>query len=74
MPDFGLEVVFVVMGPREQGRNEFLQMWRYDLGRKGVDRKLDISKNGLDNLAIGRRKEYKQSGKYLRVHFVRDGV
>ena len=58
MPDLGLEVIFVVMGPREQCGNEIFQMWCYDLRRKGVDRKLDISKDGFDNLAIGRREEY----------------
>lgn len=68
MPHFQLEVILVIMRPIQERGHQVFEMRPEELYRQGVNDKFDETKNGFDDLPIGRGEKDKHRRKYFVVH------
>ena len=74
MTDLGFEVILVIVGPAQQGRNKLLEMGSKQVYMHSVDSQLDVPEGRFDNLPVVRCDEYEECCKYLSVHLRRDEI
>ncbi len=68
MANFGLEMIFMVVGPAEEGGDDGTEMRSKEVNGHGGDGELNISKRRFDDFAIGRREEDENCSEDLGVH------